>query len=43
MIEVTSRVQKFDPDGNFLLKFGSTGTGNSQFSEVEHMATDKYR
>ena len=38
----TRRVQKFDPDGNFLLKFGSLGTDNSQFSEVKHMATDKF-
>lgn len=26
------RVQKFDSDGNFLLKFGSKGSGNGQFN-----------
>jgi len=36
------RVQKFDPNGNFLLGFGSKGTSDGQFSEVEHMATDKF-
>jgi hypothetical protein len=35
-------IQKFDKDDNFLLKFGSTGTGYNQFSEVEHMTTEKY-
>ena len=37
-----NRIQKFDKDGNFLLKFGSEGSGNGHFSEIEHMATDKF-
>jgi streptogramin lyase len=37
-----NRVQKFDPHGNFLLAFGSTGKDNGQFSSIEHMATDKF-
>ena len=36
-----SRLQKFDASGNFLLKFGSNGSGNSQFSGgVYHVDTD---
>ena len=38
----TDRVQKFDPNGKFLLKFGSMGKGDGQFTEVEHMTTDKF-
>src|SRR5690606_7085038 len=35
------RLQKFDASGNFLLKFGSNGSGNSQFSGgVYHVDTD---
>ncbi len=36
-------MQKFDSNGTFLLKFGSTGKGDGQFAEIEHMATDKFR
>ena len=37
-----SRIQKFDSNGTFLLKFGSAGKGDGQFSEIEHMATDSF-
>jgi streptogramin lyase len=37
-----ARIQKFDSNGNFLLKFGSLGTGDGQFSHMEHIAVDKY-
>ena len=38
----TGRVQKFDRDGNFILKFGSIGKGPDQLGIAEHMAVDKY-
>ena len=34
------RVQKFDGNGNFILKFGSAGSGNGQFSSPAGIATD---
>ena len=37
-----NHVQKFDANGTFLLRFGSTGKGDGQFAEVEHMATDSF-
>ena len=36
------RVQKFDPHGNFVLKFGSIGKNPEQFGIAEHMAVDKF-
>jgi hypothetical protein len=42
VIGINRIVQKFDPNGNLLLAFGSTGKGNGQFSGIEHMATDKF-
>ncbi|MDJ1484334.1 T9SS type A sorting domain-containing protein [Cytophagaceae bacterium YF14B1] len=35
------RIQKFDPNGNFLLKFGSKGTGDGQFSFPSDLIVDK--
>ena len=34
------RVLKFDSNGNFVTKFGSTGTGPCQFRDPEHLALD---
>ena len=34
------RVQVFDANGNFLLKFGSQGTGNGQFSQLGGVCVD---
>ena len=36
----TGRVQKFDLDGNFILKFGSVGNDPEQFGIAEHMAME---
>jgi len=35
------RVQRFDPDGNFLSKFGSAGSGPGQFEEPQAIAVDQ--
>lgn len=35
------RIQKFDPTGEFLMKFGSEGSGDGQFSKLEHIAVDQ--
>jgi DNA-binding beta-propeller fold protein YncE len=35
-----ARIQKFDSNGNFLMKWGSEGTGDGQFSHMEHIAID---
>ncbi|MEE9571656.1 MAG: FG-GAP-like repeat-containing protein, partial [Candidatus Neomarinimicrobiota bacterium] len=35
-----SRIQKFDSDGNFLLKFGSYGSGDGQFRYVYDVDID---
>lgn len=34
------RVQKFDPQGNFITKWGSYGTEDGQFVDPEHIAVD---
>lgn len=34
------RVKKYDQNGNFLLQFGSEGTGNGQFTYVSSIAID---
>lgn len=34
------RIQKFDSNGNFLLKFGSVGSGNGQFKFPSGVAVD---
>lgn len=34
------RVQKFTPDGTFVTKWGSTGTGNSQFNNPRDVHVD---
>ena len=34
------RVQKFSPDGKFITKWGSYGTGDGQFIDPEHLALD---
>jgi tripartite motif-containing protein 71 len=36
------RVQKFDPSGAFLTKWGSNGTGNGQFNTPTDVATDEF-
>lgn len=37
------RVQKFDPNGNYISQFGSYGDGNGQFSYLDQgIATDSY-
>jgi 6-bladed beta-propeller len=38
-----ARVLKFDNDGNFMTKFGSTGTGLGQLGDPEHLAVDNDR
>ncbi len=35
-----NRIQKFDTDGNFVLKFGSYGTENGQFNHPTGVAVD---
>ncbi|NOJ32868.1 MAG: hypothetical protein DA329_12100, partial [Candidatus Nitrosocosmicus sp.] len=39
---VNERVQKFDKDWNFILTWGSKGSGDSQFCHMEHIALDKH-
>ncbi len=34
------RIQKFDPDGKFLLKWGTQGDGSGQFKEISDIAID---
>jgi hypothetical protein len=36
----TSHVQKFDSNGTFLTKWGSQGTGDGQFLELEDIEID---
>ena len=36
----TSRIQKFDSNGIFLAKWGSRGTGEGQFLELEDIEID---
>jgi len=38
--EQNNRVQKFDPSGNFLLAWGSPGSGNGQFNTPLGVAVD---
>jgi tripartite motif-containing protein 71 len=33
-------VQKFDSNGNFIIKCGSEGTGDAQFAETRAVAVD---
>ena len=40
LILVTSRIQKFSPDGTFLTKWGSCGSGNGQFYYPYGVAVD---
>jgi hypothetical protein len=35
-----ARIQKFDSDGNFILKWGSTGTGDGQFNAPTGITID---
>ena len=35
------RIQKFDSDGNFLMKFGTTGSGEGQLNRPTGVAVDK--
>src|SRR6185436_12335668 len=35
-----NRVQKFDSDGNFLMKFGETGYGDGKFATLYGVAVD---
>jgi tripartite motif-containing protein 71 len=35
-----NRVQKFDSEGNFLLEFGSDGSGEGEFSDPRQVAVD---
>ena len=35
------RIQKFAPDGRFLMKFGSSGNGDGEFSRPSGVAVDK--
>ena len=37
---LNNRIQKFDANGNFLLKWGSEGTNDSQFDRPEAIAVD---
>ena len=38
--EGNDRIQKFDSYGNFLGKWGTTGTGNGEFEEPTGIALD---
>ena len=35
------RIQKFDPHGKFILKFGSKGAGPGQLDNPRHVVVDK--
>jgi DNA-binding beta-propeller fold protein YncE len=35
------RIQKFSPEGKFLMKFGSHGSGDGQFNRPSDVAVDK--
>ena len=35
------RIQKYDPHGKFILKFGSKGAGPGQFDNPRHGVVDK--
>ena len=35
------RIQKFDPHGKFIFKFGSKDTGPGQFDNPRHVVVDK--
>ena len=35
------RIQKFDSHGNFIMKFGSKGSGPGQFDNPRHVVVDK--
>ena len=35
-----NRIQKFDNNGTFITKWGSTGSGNGQFSNLNGVAVD---
>jgi len=35
-----ARVQKFDTNGHFITKFGSSGSDEAQFTDPEHLAID---
>jgi len=35
-----ARVQKFYTNGHFITKFGSSGSGDGQFTDPEHLAID---
>jgi len=37
---LNNRVDKFDPNGNFMTSFGTYGTGNGQFNQVTSVAVD---
>ena len=36
-----NRIQKFDPSGKFLMKFGSAGAGDGQFNRPTQLAVDR--
>lgn len=36
--DYNSRVQKFDPNGNFLMKWGSPGSDDGEFAANSHMS-----
>ncbi len=36
-----NRVQKFSPDGDFILNWGSSGSGNGQFNAISAIGVDK--
>jgi hypothetical protein len=40
VLKTANRVDKYDAAGNFLLSFGSTGTGNGQLSSPRQIAWD---
>jgi DNA-binding beta-propeller fold protein YncE len=35
-----NRIQKFDSDGNFMTKWGSSGSGDGEFSGPDGIAVD---
>ena len=40
VVDGTSRVQKFNPEGKFLLSFGSFGTGDGQLDHPQGVGVD---
>ncbi len=42
VVDYNLRVQKFDPDGEFMMRLGSRGSGQGQFMGLYGVAADAY-